>query len=71
MRAKCPECNFDVPVDFNNEEGDSIWCDHCDATLKIVSMDPVRLKVIEKSEDDVTEEYLDEQDGDEENSWDD
>lgn len=39
----CPECTEDVYVEAESEQGDTISCDECGATLVVVGLDPIEL----------------------------
>ena len=39
----CPECTEDVFVDAESEQGDTISCEECHATLVVVGLDPIEL----------------------------
>lgn len=47
----CPECDEEVYVDPDSEQGDVISCDECGADLEIVGLDPVELDIYEESAD--------------------
>lgn len=61
--AVCPECDEDVYVDADSEQGDVVSCDECGADLEIVGLDPIELDVYEGSDYD---DY-----GDDDNDYDD
>ncbi len=46
--AKCPECDEEVFVDANLEQGDFVKCEECGASLELVGMDPIELDVREE-----------------------
>lgn len=54
--AKCPECDEEVFVDADLEQGDFVECDECGASLELVGMDPIELDVRHDTEDDEEEE---------------
>ncbi len=41
--AICPECSEEVYVDSDSEQGDSVSCDECNASLTVVGLDPIEL----------------------------
>lgn len=41
--AVCPECEEDVYVDSDAEQGDLVTCDECGAGLEVVGLDPLEL----------------------------
>ena len=49
--CKCPICGFLIEADFYNEVDDIISCFNCDASLKITSMKPLKLKVYRRHQD--------------------
>ncbi|MFH1837537.1 MAG: hypothetical protein ABH862_05455 [Candidatus Omnitrophota bacterium] len=69
MGAKCPKCGSEVIIDFSNEEGDSIWCDDCDATLQIVKINPPKVKLDGRKKEEEGFESFDEDDEDDEIRW--
>ena len=55
----CPECDEEVFVDAESEQGDRVTCDECGSGLVVVGLDPVELDLYEAPE---TDEYGDEVD---------
>ena len=41
--AICPECDEEVYVDADSEQGDIVSCDECGSRLEVVGLDPVEL----------------------------
>ena len=62
--AICPECDEEVFVDAESEQGDVVSCDECGTDLEVVGLDPVELDVHEGGYDDLgdDEDDLDEKD---------
>lgn len=60
--AICPECDEEVYVDAESEQGDIVTCDECGTDLEVVGLDPVELDIYEGDYDDF---------GDEEDDFDD
>lgn len=60
--AICPECDEEVYVDPDSEQGDIVTCDECGISLIVVGLDPVELDV---DEGDLEDDYddLDDLDG--------
>lgn len=58
--ATCPECESDVFVGADSEQGSIISCDECHTKLELVGLDPIELDITEDVED--IEDYGD--DGD-------
>jgi alpha-aminoadipate/glutamate carrier protein LysW len=57
--AVCPECDEEVYVDADSEQGDVVTCDECGADLEVVGLDPIELDLYEGAgdlDDDFEEE---------------
>jgi alpha-aminoadipate carrier protein LysW len=57
--ASCPECDEDVYVDADSEQGDVVSCDECGSDLEVVGLDPIELDLYEggkELDDDLDEE---------------
>lgn len=50
--AICPECDEEVYVDAESEQGDVVTCDECGTDLEVVGLDPVELDAYEGDYDD-------------------
>lgn len=48
----CPECDEEVFVDAESEQGDRVSCDECGSSLVVVGLDPIELDLHEGSESD-------------------
>jgi lysine biosynthesis protein LysW len=46
--AICPECEEEVYVDADSEQGDQVSCDECGATLVVVGLDPIEVDVYDE-----------------------
>ena len=55
----CPECDEEVYVDLDAEQGDIITCDECGARLEIVGLDPIEMDRYEKTISDVDDDEED------------
>ncbi len=56
--SKCPECDEEVYVDAESEQGDVVSCDECGADLVIVGLDPLELDLRDEDDyDDDTDDY--------------
>ena len=47
----CPECDEEVYVDADSEQGDVVSCDECGANLEVVGLDPLELDLYEGGDD--------------------
>ncbi|MGD9629123.1 MAG: hypothetical protein AB7V18_07755 [Pyrinomonadaceae bacterium] len=50
--SNCPECEEEVYVDAESEQGDLVSCDECGARLVVVGLDPIELDLKLDAEDD-------------------
>ena len=50
--TNCPECDEEVYVDADSEQGDTVTCDECGAGLTVVGLDPIELDLREESDGD-------------------
>jgi alpha-aminoadipate/glutamate carrier protein LysW len=48
----CPECDEEVYVDAEIEQGDRVTCDECGSRLVVVGLDPIEMDLYEESEVD-------------------
>lgn len=55
--ANCPECEEEVYVDADSEQGDEVSCDECGAELIVVGLDPIELDLKTDSDDDYDDDY--------------
>lgn len=46
----CPECDEEVFVDAESEQGDRVTCDECGSQLVVVGLDPIEMDLYEESE---------------------
>jgi alpha-aminoadipate carrier protein LysW len=72
----CPVCDGDIDVDEEEvDEGDTLSCDECGASLKVLGKDPLELEsadeVDEDDEDDLDDDDEDDEDDEEEEDEDD
>lgn len=58
--ANCPECQEEVYVDADSEQGDVVSCDECGSSLTVVGLDPIELDLAE--EEDGHDDYEDDED---------
>ena len=58
--ANCPECEEEVYVDPDAEQGDTVSCDECGSSLTVVGLDPIELDLREEAE--VVDDLLDDED---------
>jgi len=68
--VNCPSCDAVIDVDEDElDEGDSLTCEECGATLSVASVDPLELEVEDEGEEDEDENpYYDEEE-EEEETW--
>ena len=52
----CPECDEEVYVDAELEQGDRVSCDECHASLVVVGLDPIELDLREESDKDFADD---------------
>jgi lysine biosynthesis protein LysW len=57
--AICPECDEEVYVDADSEQGDRVVCDECGSSLVVVGLDPVELDLQEETDSDDYDEEED------------
>lgn len=50
--ANCPECDEEVYVDAETEQGDTVSCDECGSSLTVVGLDPIELDLKEEADGD-------------------
>lgn len=55
--AQCPECDADIDVGDDVEEGLRLDCPECEATLEVVAANPLELKVITVKDEEEEETY--------------
>ena len=66
--AICPECESDVFVGADSEQGEIVTCDECHTKLELVGLDPIELDVYaaDGDDDDYDDEDFDAYDYDDE-----
>jgi alpha-aminoadipate/glutamate carrier protein LysW len=52
----CPECDEEVYVDAEIEQGDRVTCEECGSQLVIVGLDPIEMDLYEETEPDASED---------------
>ncbi len=52
----CPECDEEVYVDAEIEQGDQVSCDECHSALVVVGLDPVELDLYDGTEDGLSDD---------------
>ncbi len=60
--AICPECEEEVYVDADSEQGDQVTCEECGTTLVVVGLDPVEVDVYDEEMLDYDDDYDDDDD---------
>jgi alpha-aminoadipate carrier protein LysW len=54
----CPECDEDVYIDAESEQGDIVTCDECGSRLEVVGLDPIEVDLhVTHDSDDVEEDF--------------
>ena len=53
--SNCPECEEEVYVDADSEQGDEVTCDECGSSLVVVGLDPIELDL--KTDSDDVDDY--------------
>jgi alpha-aminoadipate/glutamate carrier protein LysW len=59
----CPECDEEVFVDADSEQGDVVTCDECGTQLEVVGLDPIEVDIYEGGNDFDDDEELEYDDG--------
>lgn len=66
---KCPKCNMPLDVEEDElDEGDTLTCGECAATVAVADIDPLELEVVDEEDEDEDSLDLDE-DEEEEEDW--
>ncbi len=60
--AICPNCDEEVYVEVESEQGDTVSCDECHESLVVVGLDPIELDLADEDRDSYDED--DDEDGD-------
>lgn len=60
--AICPECEEEVYIDADSEQGDQVSCDECGTTLVVVGLDPIEVDIQEDQNQDYDDENGDRDD---------
>jgi alpha-aminoadipate carrier protein LysW len=48
----CPECDEEVYVEADSEQGDVVSCEECGADLVVVGLDPLELDLRDEEDED-------------------
>jgi len=68
--VNCPQCDAVIDVDEDElDEGDSLTCEDCGATISVASVDPLELEVEEEGEEDEDENRYYDEEEEEEETW--
>ena len=63
----CPACDGSIDVDEEEvDEGDTLSCDECGASLKVLGKDPLELESADEADEDEDEDGAGDDDEDEE-----
>lgn len=70
--ATCPNCEaLDLEVDeYELEEGDSVTCSECGASLLVASISPLELELVDEDDEDEDDEEEDEEGEDDDDDLD-
>ena len=52
----CPECDEEVYVDADIEQGDFVTCEECQSSLVVVGLDPIELDLRVDTDDDLVDD---------------
>ncbi len=64
--VNCPQCEAELDVEEEDlDEGDTLSCDECGATLTVSGTSPLELKAGDEDEDDEDDEDFEDDDYDE------
>lgn len=50
--ATCPECDAEVELGVDVEEGEIVVCGDCGAELEVIGVDPIQLDLAPEVEED-------------------
>lgn len=50
--ARCPECEAEIDLGDEVEEGQTLSCPECDAQLEVVNTNPLELDVVYNEEEE-------------------
>lgn len=70
--VECPVCEGNIDVDEEDvDEGETISCDECGATLKVVGTDPLELESADEEEEDEEDDddFVEEEEDEPEDDW--
>jgi alpha-aminoadipate carrier protein LysW len=70
--VECPVCEGKIDVDEEDvDEGDTISCDECGASLKVVSTEPLELESADEAEEEEEEDedFLEEEEEESDEDW--
>ena len=48
MKIKCPDCKEEVSVPEDTEVGEILECQNCGAEMEVVSLEPLKVRLIEE-----------------------
>lgn len=51
----CPECDEEVYVDAESEQGDRVSCEECGSVLVVVGLDPIELDLRPDDDEDISD----------------
>ncbi len=67
----CPVCDAEIDVEEDElDEGETLTCDECGASLRVLGVDPLELEPLEEEEEDEDSlEFDEEEDEEDEEKW--
>ena len=66
--VNCPVCDSEIDIEeVELDEGDTLTCEECGASLAVASVNPIELESLDEEEEE--EDDLDYDDEEEDESW--
>jgi alpha-aminoadipate carrier protein LysW len=48
MTVSCPDCHEEISVPEETEVGEILECENCGAEMEVISLEPIKVKLIEE-----------------------